>query len=78
MCIKTLSTIDVFVHFKLYVNCSVLSLIHVKVLSSIHADICSSRSFVFHCYIIFHCVDIPQSQPVADVYLDGFFFLLLL
>ena len=54
----------------LILNCITLFLLHVKILSFIHADLCSSSSFIFCCSVIFRCMDMPQSHSPADVCLD--------
>ena len=60
----------------LILNCITLFLLHVKILSFIHADLCSSSSFIFCCSVIFRCMDMPQSHSPADVCLDiSLFFL---
>ena len=60
---------SIFVYFKLYLNFIALFFLHIKHLSYIHADICSSSSFNVYFFIIFHCMGVPQSQSV-DVHLD--------
>lgn len=62
----------------LILNCITLFLLHAKILSFIHVDLCSSSSFIFCCCVIFHCMDMPQSHSPTDICLDIslFFFML--
>lgn len=54
----------------LILNCITLFLLHAKILSFIHVDLCSSSSFIFCCCVIFHCMDMPQSHSPTDICLD--------
>lgn len=63
----------IFVHFKLYLNFIALFLLHIKNLSFIYAATCSSSSFNFCFFIVFHFMGVPQSHSIVDIHLDVFF-----